>query len=65
VVAASVHPDHPAEQKLRQQNEATISLVTTALHPKDNQQLPTDLPARASYPPAYLHQVNAPAAKRG
>jgi hypothetical protein len=39
--------------------------MTAALHPEDNQQVPTDLPTRASYPPAYPHQVNAPAAKRG
>jgi hypothetical protein len=51
VVAASVHPDHPAAQKLRQQNEATISLMTTALHPKDT----------SSCPPTYQ---SAPATRR-
>jgi hypothetical protein len=29
---------------------ATVSSMTTALPPKDNQQLPTDLPKGASYP---------------
>jgi hypothetical protein len=40
-------------------------LMTAALYPKDNQQLPTDLPKRASYPPTYPEQANAPATKRG
>jgi len=66
VVATSVHPDHPARDWVSR-TPATVSSTTTAaaLHPKDNQQLPTDLPKRASYPPAYLQQANAPATKRG
>lgn len=65
VVAASVHPDHPAD--MRQQNASHRQLDDHRRRPaaKDNQQLPTDLPKRASYPPAYLQQANAPATKRG
>jgi hypothetical protein len=52
---------------LRQQNASHRQLDDTAaaLQPKDNQQLPIDLPKRASYPPTYLQQANAPATKRG
>jgi hypothetical protein len=50
VVAASVHPDHPAD--MRQQNASHRQLDDHRRRPaaKDNQQLPTDLPKRASYP---------------
>jgi hypothetical protein len=46
-------------------SQIIVMLMTAALHPKDHQQLPTDLPKRASYPPAYPEQANAPATKRG
>jgi hypothetical protein len=52
-----------SSKSLRQQTPAT--LISTTLPREDNQQLPTDLPKRASRPPAYPQQANAPAAKRG
>jgi hypothetical protein len=66
VVAASVQP-RPSSKRLRQQNASHRQLDDHRRRPaaKDNQQLPTDLPKRASYPPAYLQQANAPATKRG
>jgi hypothetical protein len=64
VVTASVHLDHQAKCVSRTP-AAVISMATAALYPKARQQLPTDLSKRASYPPAYPEQANAPAAKRG
>jgi hypothetical protein len=63
VVAASVHLDHQA--KCVSRTPAAVISMAAALYPKARQQLPTDLSKRASYPPAYPEQANAPAAKRG
>jgi hypothetical protein len=50
---------------MRQQNASHRQFDDHGPAAKDNQQLPIDLPKRASYPPAYLQQANAPATKRG
>ena len=49
VVAASVQP-RPSSKRLRQQNASHRQLDDHGPAAKDNQQLPIDLPKRASYP---------------
>lgn len=57
-------PNHRA-RKLHQQTPATVISMTSALHPKDNQELPTDLPKHAATTPMYLPTGERPGRQTG